>query len=96
MLGRTDGAIQRRILDLKLKERPIKADNHTLWTEEQYQLLTTCIKNGTPYQLMADIIGKSAKAIRGKVYSQLKTENLDKARKLLEDKSFGQKFKEEI
>lgn len=89
MLNRTEGAIQRRICDLGLKERPVKADNHTFWTEEQYEKLTECIKNGIPYSLMADIIGKSAKAIRGRVYVEYCTENLDKVRNYIANGNFG-------
>jgi hypothetical protein len=80
MLRRTDGAIQRRIIDFKLKERPIKADNHIKWTDEEYQALWTMIDSGYSYELIAEKIGKSAKAIRGRVYSFYGTENLDKAR----------------
>lgn len=89
MLSRTEGAIQRRICDLGLKERPIKAENHNQWTDEQYHQLTQCIKNGTPYQLMSDIIGKSAKAIRGRVYVEYCTESLDKVRNYIANGNFG-------
>ncbi len=89
ILNRTEGAIQRRICDLGLKERPIKAENHNLWTTDQYHQLTQCIKNGTPYQLMADVVGKSAKAIRGRVYVEYCTENLDKVRTYIANGNFG-------
>ncbi len=79
-LHRTEGAIQRRINDLKLKERPIKADNHIKWTQEEYDLLHQMVLKGYSYELMSEKIGKSAKAIRGKVYTLYGSENLDKAR----------------
>lgn len=78
MLGRTCGAIQRRICDLSLKERPLKADNHVKWTDTEKQEAIKMIQNGTPYSLIAECIGKSEKAIRGKVYIWFGTENLDK------------------
>jgi hypothetical protein len=66
MLRRSSGAIQRRICDLKLKERPVK-DTATLWTEEQIRILAEGIRAGDSYGLMAEAIGKSEKAVRGKV-----------------------------
>ncbi len=80
LLRRTDGAIQRRICSLGLKERPIKADNHIKWTESEYETLYRLIDDGFGYEYMQDVIGKSAKAIRGRVYSFYGTENLDKVR----------------
>ena len=80
MLNRTEGAIQRRITDLKLLERPLRADNHTKWTNKQLSDLGKCINDCLSYTQMSDIIGKSAKAIRGKVYSMYGTEVLDKVR----------------
>jgi len=80
MLRRTNGAIQRRRCDLKIMERPIKADNHIKWTDKQYGALLDLISKGYGYEYMAEVIGKSSKAIRGKVYSCYGTENLDKAR----------------
>ena len=79
-LQRTDGAIQRRILDLKLKERPLKADNHNKWTDTEYNLLMNLLKSGATYEYMSEKLKKSSKAIRGTVYRMYKTENIDKIR----------------
>lgn len=79
-LGRTEGAIQRRINDLKLKARPIKADNHIMWTPSEFETLGQMIKEGHSYEEMSQVIGKSAKAIRGRVFQMYLTENLDRAR----------------
>ena len=89
MLHRSEGAIQRRVLDLGIKERPIKADNHDLWTDEQLYTVGEMIKDGSNYENMSLVIGKSAKAIRGKVYSVYLSENLDKVRKILGNGDFG-------
>lgn len=89
MMRRTEGAIQRRICDLGLKDRPVKADNHIRWTEQELNMLGDMIKDGYSYEHMAEIIGKSSKAIRGRVYSVYLTENLDKARELIGDGSWG-------
>ena len=83
MLMRTEGAIQKRINDLNLKERPVKADNHVKWTEEEYNLLGEMLKDGKNYEYMSEKLGKSSKAIRGRVYCMYLTENLDKARALI-------------
>jgi hypothetical protein len=82
MIRRTTGAIQRRVCDLKIKERPVKADNHIKWTDEEYKSLWNMLDGGYSYELMAEKIGKSSKAIRGRVYSFYGTENLDKVREV--------------
>ena len=89
MLGRTEGAIMRRILDLDIKDRPLKADNHVKWTEEEFLLLGEMLIAGMNYEQMSEILGKSAKAIRGRVYQMYLTENLDKARELIGDGPWG-------
>lgn len=89
MMRRTEGAIQRRICDLGLKERPVKADNHTRWTEHDFEMLGEMIKAGYGYEYMSERLEKSTKAIRGRVYSMYLTENLDKARELIGTGSFG-------
>lgn len=88
-LHRSEGAIQRRVNNLGIKERPIKADNHTLWTEEQLQTLCQMIKAGSNYESMSRAIGKSAKAIRGKVFTVYLTENLAKVGKMLGNGKWG-------
>lgn len=89
ILRRTNGAIQRRLCDLGIKDRPVKADNHTKWTEEDFKKLGELIKLGYGYDLIAEQIGKSSKACRGRVYQMYLTENLDKVRAIIGDKNFG-------
>jgi hypothetical protein len=84
-LGRTCGAIQRRILDLGLGSRPIKADNHRKWTDEELETLRRMIGSHENYETISKAVGRSAKAIRGTVYRLYKTENLDKAREAMKD-----------
>lgn len=88
-LCRSEGAIIRRITDLGVKERPLIADKQSTWTEEQLQTLGHMIKAGSSYETMSGAIGKSAKAIRGKVFTVYLTENLDKVCKLMGDGEFG-------
>lgn len=89
MFNRTEGAIQRRICDLGLKARPLKANNHIKWTDEEYHQLGEMIKARYNYESMSRELGKSAKAIRGRVYDMYITENLDKVVSLIGDGSWG-------
>lgn len=89
MFNRTEGAIQRRICDLGLKARPIKANNHIKWTNEEFKQLGEMIKARYNYERMSEVLGKSAKAIRGRVYDMYITENLDKVVSLIGDGSWG-------
>ncbi|MBR2081371.1 MAG: hypothetical protein IJ980_07035 [Oscillospiraceae bacterium] len=92
ILNRSAGAIQRRCTDLGLKERPVKADNHSAeskWTERDYEILAEGIRNGDSYTVIGNAIGKSEKAVRGKVYFVYLTENADKVRAYLGDDPWG-------
>lgn len=89
ILCRSEGAIQRRINDLSIKYRPIKADNHQKWTESEYTLLGEMIKCGSKYEEISDRIGRSVKAIRGRVFDKYLTENLDKVRNYIGNGNFG-------
>lgn len=89
MFNRTEGALQRRICDLGLKARPLKANNHIKWTDEEYHQLGEMIKARYNYESMSRELGKSAKAIRGRVYDMYITENLDKVVSLIGDGSWG-------
>ena len=89
ILRRTNGAITRRLNDLRVKDRPIKADNHIRWTAEDFKRLGELIKSGYGYDLMAEELGKSSKAIRGRVYQMYLSENLDKVRQIMGSGEFG-------
>ncbi len=88
-LYRSEGAIQRRVLDLGIKERPLKADNHVLWTDDELNTIAEMIKAGSNYESMSRAVGKSAKAIRSKVYNMYLTENLNKVAQLIGDGKWG-------
>ena len=89
ILRRTNGAIQRRLCDLGVKDRPIKVDNHTRWTDDDFYRLGELIKSGYGYDLIAEEIGKSSKSCRGRVYQMYLTENLDKVREIMGNGNFG-------
>lgn len=89
MLRRTEGAIERRIVDLGLRDRPVKADNHIKWTDKEFQQLGQMLADGLNYEQMSVVLGKSSKAIRGRVYRMYLAENLDKVRELIGDGPWG-------
>ena len=92
ILRRSAGAIQRRCTDLGLKERPVKACSNApenQWTEETYAILAEGIRHGDSYTVIGRRLGKSEKAIRGKVYYDYLTENADKVREMLGDGPWG-------
>ena len=92
MLRRSAGAIQRRCNDLGLKERPVKADNHgssAAWTQTDFDVLADGIRKGDSYTAIGKALGKSEKAVRGKVYFVYLTENQDKVRAMLKDQPWG-------
>lgn len=88
-LRRTEGAIRKRLGDLGVKERPIKLDTHTKWTDDDLLVLGDGIKAGLPCEEIAEKLGKSTKAIKGRVYAMYLTENFDKARAIMGSGNFG-------
>lgn len=92
ILRRSEGAIVRRCLDLGLKERPVRADNHSkdsVWTDANYQALAEGIRHGDSYPVIGKAVGRSEKAVRGKVYFTYLTEDADKVRAMLGNGPWG-------
>lgn len=88
MLRRSEGAIVRRCRDLGLKERPVRASPHgkdSVWTEADFRALADGIRHGDSYPMIGKAIGRSEKAVRGKVYFTYLTEDADKIRSMLGD-----------
>ena len=65
LLCRTEGAIKRRMISLKIKERPLKADNHILWTKEEINKVKELYLKGYKSCIIAEYVNKSALAING-------------------------------
>ncbi len=85
-MNRSHGAIQRRILDLSIKARPVKVDNHIKYTEEEKENIEKFILSNDTYVQISAKIKKSEKAIRGFVFRKYGSENLDKVRnKIIEN-----------
>ena len=92
ILHRSEGAIVRRCRDLGLKERPVRADNHSkdsVWTEGHFQILAEGIRHGDSYPMIGKAVGRSEKAVRGKVYFTYLTEDADKVRAMLGNGPWG-------
>lgn len=91
-MNRSCGAIQRRIKDLGLKDKPIRipcGGRQGTWTEDMFKLLADGIRSGGSYQAIGDALGISEKAVRGKVYYDYLTENADKVRSMIGDGPWG-------
>ena len=91
-LNRSAGAIQRRCNDLKLLERPVRAVTRgetSKWTDAMLQIVADGIRHGDSYQLIARQIGKSEKAVRGKVFTVYLTEDADKIRAMMGNGAWG-------
>lgn len=91
-LRRSPGAIQRRCADLGLKARPVRINPHgpeAVWHQEDYDRLAEGIKSGESYMSISKALGKSEKAIRGKVYYCYLTENADKVRAMMAGGNWG-------
>ena len=92
LLHRSSGAIQRRINDLGLRERPVKADNHGKeceWTATDFQALADGIRRGDSYTEIGKAVRRSEKAVRGKVFTVYLTERADKIRAMMGDGPWG-------
>lgn len=64
-LKRTEGALKRRMMDLKIKERPLRADPHTPWKPEEIEKVKKLYLKGYKSQIIAEYIDRSALAING-------------------------------
>ena len=63
LLKRTEGALKRRMVDLKMSQRPIKADNHNFWKKEEIKLVKDLWLKGYRSVIIAEYVNRSALAI---------------------------------
>lgn len=71
-LQRTEGAIKRRMIDLKIVARPLRMSNHNPWSEEETEKLIDLYHKGHCNNTMANYINRSAQACGGKVERLIK------------------------
>lgn len=89
-LRRSVGAIQRRVCDLGLKERPVRQSPHNPWSEKDLQTMAEMIRQGCSYTMIGDACsGRSEKAVRGICYQKYRTEDMDKIRAMLGNGPWG-------
>jgi hypothetical protein len=75
---RTEGAIKRRMIDLKIKERPLRENYHSIWTNDQVDIVIKMYYKGYRSEVIKDYIDKSALAIGGRIERLIKDELLVK------------------
>ena len=83
-MHRTEGAVQRRLCNLGIKARPIRIAPHDgAWTKGNIETVLEMIRQGASYADIGRTIGKSEKAVRGKMYQRYRTESQDKIRRIM-------------
>ena len=71
-ISRTEGAIKRRVLELNIKERPLREDSHSIWTDEQVKIAIEMYSSGYRSEVIKKYIDKSGQAIGGKIERLIK------------------------
>lgn len=68
-LRRTAGAVKRRMIILGIKQRPLKAENHILWSDKEVKDLIILKDAGYGPEVISEKLGgkRSALAVRGKL-----------------------------
>lgn len=64
-LRHSEGAVKRRILDLKIDKRPVRVPSRK-WTEEEIETLCKMVDQGYDFTLIAEKLNRTALATRGK------------------------------
>ncbi|MCK1996815.1 hypothetical protein MPH47_06165 [Psychrobacillus psychrodurans] len=65
-LKRTEGAIKRKLLELDIKYRPERMDNHRKYTQEETTYLIKALEEGRSFEEIAHKLKRSALGVRGK------------------------------
>ena len=66
-LGRTHGAIKRRMQHLKTKLRPVYLDNKRKYTQEEVDLILDMYQKGNSFRIIAEKLDRSEAGVRGKL-----------------------------
>ena len=66
-LQRTEGACKRRLLELGIKARPLRRDNHVKYTEEEIEIIVIMYHQGYGLNTIAEKVNKTALGVRGKL-----------------------------
>jgi hypothetical protein len=65
-LNRTEGAVKRRLTDLGIKGRPIKAEIRS-WKDAEVQILIFMFEEGYSFEKIGSELGRTALCCRGKI-----------------------------
>ena len=68
-LNRTEGAVKRRIFDLKIKQRPLRNEVRK-WTDKEKQVVLSMLNSGYSFEQIANTLDRTALAVRG-MYERL-------------------------
>lgn len=66
-LGRTHGAIKKRLNDLNIKLRPVYRDNHKKYSKEEVTYILEKYQSGYSFKTIAEELNRSEAGVRGKV-----------------------------
>jgi len=66
-LHRTEGAIKHRIIDLRIKEWPLRKPPHSKWSKEEINTVIEMYNKGYKSAVIKEYIDKSEQAINGKI-----------------------------
>ena len=73
MLQRTEDAIKRRLLNLNIKDRPVKRGNHNKWCENEIDVVKNMYYKGYPFEQISEKLNnRGTMAVRGKVEGMIK------------------------
>lgn len=75
-LRHSEGAVKKRILDLKIDKRPVRVPSRK-WTEEEIETLCKMVDQGYDFTLIAEKLNRTALATRGK-YERLQNPEYNK------------------
>lgn len=64
---RTEGAIKRRMVNLGIKERPLREPPHGIWTPEEINIVKDMYARGYRSEVIKEYINKSGQATGGKI-----------------------------
>ena len=84
-LCRTTGAINKKIHQLGLRERPVKAEHSTVWNDDMRNEVKELIYKGMSYEMISKSIGRNTGSIRSMLYREYKTERLENIYKIIKE-----------
>lgn len=68
LMNRSEQAIKRRLNDINIKARPLRADNNRKWEDWEIEILIKMLKKGYTHEdISKKLNGRSTSAIRGKI-----------------------------